>query len=628
MVGLNNKFGLTKDNNVTELSRYPHTFHIPVMGTAFTIDTPVRIARYGVSSVMSIGDDHLCETMRAHYCQCHDIPYQPIDRWDPDARARRIRAYLDLVHELSTHSFHALCASPFQPGSASWDYVTLLPDSSPLKEQMAQFQLASDDQKPALEAAIKSCFVMGSLDVNIMTKLDRSNYDKQGNLLPETDSDALSALRGYATSQLDSGIVLSAGFNRRLYAYVAQFDDFFPDHTGHIKKRIILKVSDFRSAQIQGRFLAKKGIWVSEYRVESGLNCGGHAFATDGYLMGPILEEFKQERMALLTELHAICNEALLANGRATLPLTPLARFTVQGGIGTHEEDQLLRHYYQLDGTGWGTPFLLVPEVTNVDDDTRRQLAATKRDGLYTSGISPLGVPFNTYKGSPSEVQKYQRAADGKPGSPCPKGFLVSNTEYTTKPICTASSVFQKKKLAEIAQSGMSSDEQAWHVQSVIDKACLCEDLAASALLRFGIDNKRPLKTAVCPGPNLAYFSKIISFADMVAHIYGRLNVMDEGPRPHLFVEEARMYVTHFLAELKASLPAPPTKRVVYLRGYFHQLRKGLDYYVALLANRAVSFAHDSLIRSDLAQLRQELDRICQVYAHIMGPETPTLALG
>ena len=41
-----------------------HTFHIPVMGTAFTIDTPIKVARFGISSVMSIGDDELCETMR------------------------------------------------------------------------------------------------------------------------------------------------------------------------------------------------------------------------------------------------------------------------------------------------------------------------------------------------------------------------------------------------------------------------------------------------------------------------------------------------------------------------------------------------------------------------------------
>ena len=87
--------------------------------------------------------------------------------------------------------------------------------------------------------------------------------------------------------------------NPRLYGYIAQFDDFFPNENGYIKKKIILKVSDYRSAVIQGKFLAKKGLWISEYRIESGLNCGGHAFATDGYLMGPILAEFRDRRQGV-----------------------------------------------------------------------------------------------------------------------------------------------------------------------------------------------------------------------------------------------------------------------------------------------------------------------------------------
>ena len=80
-------------------------------------------------------------------------------------------------------------------------------------------------------------------------------------------------------------------------------EDFYPDENGHLRKRIILKVSDFRSALVQGKLLAKKGLWISEFRIESGLNCGGHAFPTEGLLLGPILEEFKTK---LLDEYHAI----------------------------------------------------------------------------------------------------------------------------------------------------------------------------------------------------------------------------------------------------------------------------------------------------------------------------------
>ena len=103
--------------------------------------------------------------------------------------------------------------------------------------------------------------------------------------------------------------------NPRLYGYIAQFDDFFPDKEGYIKKKIILKVSDFRSAIIQGKFLAKKGLWVSEYRIESGLNCGGHAFATEGFLMGPILAEFRDRRQELIDDTFMICKSALEVQG-------------------------------------------------------------------------------------------------------------------------------------------------------------------------------------------------------------------------------------------------------------------------------------------------------------------------
>ena len=45
----------------------PHTFHIPVMGLAFTVDSPLKVARYGISSVVSIVDDILIEKMREYY---------------------------------------------------------------------------------------------------------------------------------------------------------------------------------------------------------------------------------------------------------------------------------------------------------------------------------------------------------------------------------------------------------------------------------------------------------------------------------------------------------------------------------------------------------------------------------
>jgi hypothetical protein len=36
-----------------------HSFHIPVMGLAYTIDSPIRVSKYGISSVIALADDGL-----------------------------------------------------------------------------------------------------------------------------------------------------------------------------------------------------------------------------------------------------------------------------------------------------------------------------------------------------------------------------------------------------------------------------------------------------------------------------------------------------------------------------------------------------------------------------------------
>ena len=150
-----------------------------------------------------------------------------------------------------------------------------------------------------------------------------------------------------------------------------------------ILRKIVLKVSDFRSSVIQGKFLAKKGLWVSEYRIESGLNCGGHAFATDGFLLGPILEEFKLKKESLFNSLYNTVNDALDALNSVIFNQEPEAFVTVQGGIGTHSEDKFLRNFYDIKSTGWATPFLTVPEATVLDDETRQLLINSSEDDTY-----------------------------------------------------------------------------------------------------------------------------------------------------------------------------------------------------------------------------------------------------
>ena len=273
----------------------PHLFHIPVMGTGFMIDAPLKVAPYGISSVISLVDDVLIEQMRRFHCEQAGEPYEAIEDSDSDARARRITSYLDLLDRLVQRRTELLRLGAFEPGSEITRYFTMLPDG-PLAAEYRQMLATTDTaERDRLQSRLRAAVKAGSIDVNIMAKGDRE-HNRQGVKLPATASDASAALRGYAQSGLRSAIIFSAGMNPRLYSYAASFPDFLPDENGQLKKRIVVKVSDFHSAVVQGKYLARRGLWVSEFRVESGLNCGGHAFATKGMLLGPILAEFQRER--------------------------------------------------------------------------------------------------------------------------------------------------------------------------------------------------------------------------------------------------------------------------------------------------------------------------------------------
>ena len=99
---------------------------------------------------------------------------------------------------------------------------------------------ASETDKAKLSEELKAKMVKGSIDVNIMTKLDKFNYDKNGEQLAPEYCDAMAALRGFALSDLSSGIVFSAGMNPRLFSYCTSFPDFFPNKDSNFKKQIIL----------------------------------------------------------------------------------------------------------------------------------------------------------------------------------------------------------------------------------------------------------------------------------------------------------------------------------------------------------------------------------------------------
>jgi hypothetical protein len=569
-------------SRVTDL----HTFHIPVMGLAYTIDTPLKVARFGISSVVSIIDDNLLEQMRAFHCRQEGEPYAPIPDRDVDRRAHRITAYLNLLNSIVSRQVETLKAGVFEEGADIERYFELLPSSSPARLLFEQMRsLENGAEKLSLQDELRGKVVAGAIDVNIMTKCDRTNYDTSGEPLPPEYADARAALRGFALSALSSSVVFSAGLNPRLYAYCESFGDFFPDDQGLLRKKITLKVSDYRSASVQGKVLAKKGLWVSEFRIESGLNCGGHAFATDGLLLGPILEEFRTKRAALAAELLELCNSALALKGFKTFSQPPAMKITAQGGIGTAGEHNFLMEHYRLDGTGWGSPFLLVPEVTNVDDDTLRQLESAGMEDYFLSyASSPLGVPFNTFRQTSSEKLRNQRIAKGRPGSPCYKKFLSFNSEFTSRPICTASREYQHLKLKQLQEQQLPYGAYRDGFELVTQKDCLCEGLGAAVLVKHGIEPPHKLSAvSICPGPNLAFFSKVCSLREMIDHIYGRANVLNALRRPHMFINELSLYVEYLKNAIGDGVDALTINHLRYLRTFKTNLLEGIAYYKKLL---------------------------------------------
>lgn len=565
-----------------------HTFHIPVLGLGYSIDTPLKVARYGIASTMSIVDDDLIERMRQYHSLLNGEEYIPVLKTETDARAKRITLYLNLVDLLVERQFAHLKSLPFEAGNDLARYFKLLPENSRLRQgydHMLDFP--EGRQKAYFQEVLKSEMIPGAIDVNIMSKVDKMNYTGTGDPAGDLNTDALAALRGFAQSKLCSSVIMSAGLNPRLYSYLETFADFFPDKNGLLAKKVILKVSDFRSAFIQARFLAKKGIWVSEFRIESGLNCGGHAFATEGFLLGPILEEFKTKRQEMLKELFQGYLQALHEKG-FDCQLAPDQRLSVQGGIGTAAENDFLRDHYQVDATGWGSPFLLVPEVTNVDQETLEQLEQAAEADYYVSNASPLGILFNNFSKSTAEKLRLSRVDKHRPGSPCTKKYLCTNTEFTKKPICTASRQYQHMKLKQLASVNLPEEEYEQAYQNVVEKICLCEGLCASTYIKYDLLKPRENKAvAICPGPNLAYFSRTYSLEEMVQHIYGATDLLEKITRPHMFIKELNLYIEYLQRDLQSQLRELNDKKRKQLIKFKAQLQEGIGYYQTLFADSA-----------------------------------------
>ena len=145
----------------------------------------------------------------------------------------------------------------------------------------------------------------------------------------------------------------------------------------------------------------------------------------------------------------------------------------------------------------------------------------------------------------------------------------------------------------------------------ITDKACLCVGLANAALM----DHDLPVKgeqqgVVICPGPNIAYFTKEVSLKQMVNHIYGRENIIDVENRPHVFIKELQMYVNHLqkaVTDCSGVMTALQQKKWTAFKS---NLQSGIDYYQDLFQQSTFFIDEKKQLQQQLNDYRLQLARI------------------
>jgi hypothetical protein len=141
-------------------------------------------------------------------------------------------------------------------------------------------------------------------------------------------------------------------------------------------------------------------------------------------------------------------------------------------------------------------------------------------------------------------------------------------------------------KLKELADLNLPKSEYQKAYDKIIEKECLCKGLSTSTLMSKNIEVKPDYKVTVCPGPNLAWFSKISTLKEMVDHIYGRLNLLDNRPRPHMFLKELNMYLDIFRERVEELQKVEDQKEKKLLIAFRANLLEGINYYKSLFAEK------------------------------------------
>ena len=103
-------------------------------------------------------------------------------------------------------------------------------------------------------------------------------------------------------------------------------------------------------------------------------------------------------------------------------------------------------------------------------------------------------------------------------------------------------------------------------------------------------------------------FSRISSLEEMIGHIYGRLSILTNPDRPHMFISELKLYVGYLRKEVESYSLKLSSQTPKYLSEFQENLGEGIEYYRSL-TEQFVSEQKERFLQ-DLRDLKAELENI------------------
>jgi len=95
---------------------------------------------------------------------------------------------------------------------------------------------------------------------------------------------------------------------------------------------------------------------------------------------------------------------------------------------------------------------------------------------------------------------------------------------------------------------------------------------------------------------------------EMISHIYGRLSLLTNPDRPHMFIRELAIYVDYLRKDFEKYSMELSTRAPKYFREFKENLLSGIEYY----RTQAEKLIHEKRTRflDDLSSLRKTLEQM------------------